>query len=79
MSLQTSKVELLVLLLSVKIDIDIGTFSVVQFVNYNMVVAGDRSRNVSVKQIQLIGYLCGSVCLAARLKGPQTGPVFVRY
>lgn len=44
--------------------------------NYN---AGDRSRNVSVKQIQLIGYLCGSVCLAARLKGPQTGPVFVRY
>lgn len=76
MSLQTSKVELLVLLLSVKIDIDIGTFSVVQFVYYN---AGDRSRNVSVKQIQLIGYLCGSVCLAARLKGPQTGPVFVRY
>lgn len=76
MSLQTSKVELLILILSVKIDIDIGTFSVVQFVNYN---AGDRSRNVSVKQIQLIGYLCGSVCLAARLKGPQTGPVFVRY
>lgn len=76
MSLQTREVELLVLILSVKIDIDIGIFSVVQFGNYN---AGDRSRNVSVKQIQLIGYLCGSVCLAARLKGPQTGPVFVRY